>query len=62
MKLRFLIVPAVLIAVAVTLAKAVATRTGVGPFEYATVVLLEALIIQTAFRLSRRAFADRSNR
>ena len=42
-------------AVAVDLAQTALTRAGVGPFEYATVVLLDALLIQNAFRLFRRS-------
>jgi hypothetical protein len=53
--LRSLVLPAALVAMAVALLKAVLTRHGVGPIEYATVVLLEALLVVTAFRLSRRA-------
>jgi hypothetical protein len=44
-----------LCAAAFDLAQTAITRQGVGPFEYATVVLVEALLIQNAFRLLRRS-------
>jgi len=46
----------VLVAVAGSLVQLGITRDGVGPFEYLTLALLIALLLQSAFRLSRRAF------
>jgi hypothetical protein len=54
-RLRSLILPLVLIAIAAKLVELGITRDGVGPFEYATLALLVALLLQSAFRLSRRA-------
>jgi len=53
--LRSLALPGALFVMAFALLKVVLTRHGVGPIEYATVVLIEALLVVNAFRLSRRA-------
>ena len=55
-RLRSLILPLVLAAIAAKLVQLGVTREGVGPFEYLTLALLVALLLQNAFRLSRRAF------
>lgn len=55
-RFRPLIVPLVLIAIAVKLVQLGITRDGVGPFEYLTLALLVALLLQSAGRLTRRAF------
>jgi hypothetical protein len=55
-RLRSLILPIVLIAIAAELIHLGLTREGVGPFEYLTLALLIALLLQSAVRLSRRAF------
>ncbi len=57
MRLRSLIMPLVLVAVSTKLIQLAATRDGVGLFEYLTLAALVALLLQTAFRLSRRAFS-----
>ena len=56
MRFRPLILPLVLIALAVKLVQLGITRDGVGPFEYVTLALLVALLLQTAGRLTRQAF------
>lgn len=55
-RLRSLVLPLVLIAMAVKLIQLGITRDGVGPFEYVTLALLVALLLQSAGRLTRRAF------
>jgi hypothetical protein len=55
-RVRPLIPPLVLIAIAVELVQLGITRDGVGPFEYLTLALLVALLLQSAGRLTRRAF------
>jgi hypothetical protein len=55
-RLRSLVLPLVLVAIAANLVHLGVTREGVGPFEYLTLALLVALLLQGAFRLSRRAF------
>lgn len=55
-RFRPLILPLVLIAIAVKLVQLGITRDGVGPFEYLTLALLVALLLQSAGRLTRRAF------
>jgi hypothetical protein len=55
-RFRPLILPLVLIAIAVQLVQLGITRDGVGPFEYVTLALLVALLLQSAGRLARRAF------
>jgi hypothetical protein len=55
-RVRPLILPLVLIAIAVELVQLGVTRDGVGPFEYVTLALLVALLLQSAGRLTRRAF------
>ena len=55
-RFRPLILPLVLIAIAVKLVQLGITRDGVGPFEYVTLALLVALLLQSAGRLTRRAF------
>jgi hypothetical protein len=57
MRLRPFIVPLALVAIAAKLVELAATRDGVGPFEYVTLAALVALLLQTAFRLSRRALS-----
>jgi hypothetical protein len=44
-----------LLAAAFDLAQTAVTRPGVGPFEYATVALLEALLLRAALHVFRRA-------
>jgi len=56
MRIRALLLALVLAAVAGKLIQLGITREGVGPFEYLTLALLVALLLQSAFRLSRRAF------
>jgi hypothetical protein len=56
MRIRPLLLALVLAAVAGKLIQLGITREGVGPFEYLTLALLVALLLQSAFRLSRRAF------
>jgi hypothetical protein len=56
MRIRPLLLALVLVAVAGKLIQLGITRAGVGPFEYLTLALLVALLLQSAFRLSRRAF------
>jgi hypothetical protein len=56
MRIRPLLLALVLVAVAGKLIQLGITREGVGPFEYLTLALLVALLLQSAFRLSRRAF------
>jgi hypothetical protein len=55
-RLRSLVLSLLLVAVAATLIQLGITREGVGPFEYLTLALLVALLLQGAYRLSRRAF------
>ena len=55
-RFRPLILPLVLIAIAVKLVQLLITRDGVGPVEYVTLALLVALLLQSAGRLTRRAF------
>ena len=55
-RVRPLLLALVLVAVAGSLVQLGITRDGVGPFEYLTLALLIALLLQSAFRLSRRAF------
>jgi hypothetical protein len=55
-RLRSLVLPLVLVAIAANLVYLGVTREGVGPFEYLTLALLVALLLQSAFRLSRHAF------
>ena len=55
MELRRLILPALLVAAAVSLANALATREGVGPFEYVASVVIIGGLLFIAFRLGRRA-------
>jgi hypothetical protein len=55
-RLRSLILPTVMIAIAAKVIQLGLTREGVGPFEYLTLALLVALLLQSAVRLSRRAF------
>jgi hypothetical protein len=55
-RLRSLVLPLVLVAIAANLVYLGVTREGVGPFEYLTLALLVALLLQSAFRLSRNAF------
>lgn len=55
-RLRPLVLLLVLVAMAAKLVHLGITRDGVGPFEYLTLALLVALLLQSAFRLSRRAF------
>ncbi|HEY5659211.1 MAG TPA: hypothetical protein VIR59_00375 [Gaiellaceae bacterium] len=57
MRFRPLVLPLALIAIAAKLIQLAATRDGVGLFEYLTLAALVALLLQTAFRLSRRAFS-----
>lgn len=57
MRVRPLLLALVLLAVAGKLVQLGITREGVGPFEYLTLALLVALLLQRAFRLSRRAFS-----
>lgn len=57
MRFRPLVLPLALIAIAAKLIRLAATRDGVGLFEYLTLAALVALLLQTAFRLSRRAFS-----
>ena len=54
-RIRSLIIPFVLVALAAKLVQLGATRNGVGPFEYLTLAALVVLLLLTAFRLSRRA-------
>ena len=54
-RVRSLIRPLVLVAIAAKLIQLGATRGGVGPFEYVTLADLIVLLLLTAFRLSRRA-------
>ena len=56
MRVRPLLVALVLVAVAGKLVQLGITREGVGPFEYVTLALIVALLLQSAFRLSRRGF------
>jgi hypothetical protein len=55
-RLRSLVLPLVLVAIAANLVHLGVTREGVGPFEYVTLALLVALLLRSAFRLSRHAF------
>jgi hypothetical protein len=55
-RFRPLLLALVLVAVAGKLILLGITREGVGPFEYITLALLVALMLRSAFRLSRRAF------
>jgi hypothetical protein len=55
MRLRSFVLPLVLVAMAAQLAELAATRGGVGPFEYVTVVALIAGLLWSAYRLVRRA-------
>jgi hypothetical protein len=55
MKLLPLFGALLLFAAAFDLAQMAVTRTGVGPFEYVTVVLLEALLLRAVYSLVRRA-------
>ena len=55
MELRRLILPALLVAAAVSLANALATREGVGPFEYVVTIAIIGGLLVIAFRLGRRA-------
>jgi hypothetical protein len=57
MRLRPFIVPLALVAIAAKLVELAATRDGVGPFEYVTLAALVGLLLQTTFRLSRRALS-----
>jgi len=54
MKLRLLAAGLLLVAAA-SLAGELATRAGVGPFEYASGIALVALLLAVAFRMSARA-------
>lgn len=55
-RLRSLVLPLVLLVSAGALVQLGITREGVGPFEYLTLALLVTLLVQGAYRLSRRAF------
>ena len=55
-RLRSLVLPLVLVGIAANLVYLGVTREGVGPFEYLTLALLVTLLVQCAYRLSRRAF------
>jgi hypothetical protein len=55
-RLRSLVLPLVLVAIAANLVHLGVTLEGVGPFEYVTLAPLVALLLRSAFRLSRHAF------
>lgn len=55
-RLRSLVLALVLLVIAGTLVQLGITRQGVGLFEYLTLALLVTLLVQGAYRLSRRAF------
>jgi len=55
-RLRSFVLPLLLVAAAAQLVELGATRDGVGPFEYVTLVALIALLLFGAFRSARRAF------
>ena len=55
MKLRPLIWAGVLVAVAFSLARALATHDGVGPLEYVVGIVLVVLLAGAALRAGRRA-------
>jgi hypothetical protein len=55
MKIRSMAVVVLLVAIAFTVLKALITRKGIGPFEYATGALLVLGVLTTAVHVSRRA-------
>jgi hypothetical protein len=55
MQLRRLILVGLLVAAAASLIRELATRNGVGPIEYAVGIVLVAVLLAGAVRLSRRA-------
>ena len=55
MDLKRLFLAGLLVAAAAALSRALVTRHGVGPFEYATGALLVALLLRAAYAVSRRA-------
>jgi len=59
MNRRPLLLALALVALAVTIARAVVTHDGVGVLEYATSVALIGLLLLGAFRLTRRAIDAR---
>lgn len=52
MRLSQIVIPLVLVGIAAKLVELGVTRDGVGPFEYLTLAVLVALLLQTAWRLS----------
>jgi len=59
--MRQLLVPGLLVAAAVALLREAVTRDGVGPFEYAAVVLLVATLVWLALRLVRARWTSRGD-
>jgi uncharacterized membrane protein len=55
MELRRLFLPGLLVAAAVSLTAALATRRGVGAFEYVVGIAIVAVLLFVALGLSRRA-------
>ena len=55
MELRRLFLAGLLVAAAVSLAMELATRNGIGPFEYVASIAIIGGLLFLAFRLSRRA-------